>query len=568
MREQGAQHERGFALLLVFVMAAVIAISLYMEIPRVAFETQRNREQLLVERGEEYKRAIKLYVNKFKRYPPDLDALEKSQNVRFLRKRFKDPLTGKDEWRLIHSNGAFLTDSLVEKPPDLNAKREGTGGTTGFGGSFGMGGSSTMGQPMAGQPTAGNTMGAPGNGAPPPDPNQPPQVAAAAQFRPSDRGVMPAPGVPSQPDDPDDQDRDNQRTAPGMPVPGQIVEAPGQMPSGVPYPGQPQTMPSGIPYPGQPQTTPSGVPYPGQATPGQPVPGRGIPGQVVPGQVVPPQVIPGQIVPGQPLPGQTPGIIPGMPYPGQVQPGQPVIQPIPGQVPAYPQGIPFPGGVPQPQSAGTVYPGQVPGQTFPGQVYPGQVQPGVPGGSVRPGSPTPFPPGAAPFPQGNPMPFGQGPQNRPTTGQNQAIGMIRDILTNPRPGGLPGGQPQGGAGTAFGAGIAGVASTAEGESIRVYNDRTKYKEWEFVFDPNKEAQKAMGAMMQAGQGNPNQQPGSNSSFPGSNSSFGGSNSSLGGSNSSFGGGANSSFGGNNSSFGGNNSSFGGSNSSPTTGRQR
>lgn len=53
----------GFALLLVFFMAAVIAITLYMEIPRVAFETQRQKEQLLVERGEQYKRAIKLFVS-------------------------------------------------------------------------------------------------------------------------------------------------------------------------------------------------------------------------------------------------------------------------------------------------------------------------------------------------------------------------------------------------------------------------------------------------------------------------------------------------------------------------
>ncbi len=34
-----------------------------MEIPRVAFETQRQKEQLLVERGEQYKRAIKLFVS-------------------------------------------------------------------------------------------------------------------------------------------------------------------------------------------------------------------------------------------------------------------------------------------------------------------------------------------------------------------------------------------------------------------------------------------------------------------------------------------------------------------------
>ena len=38
--------ESGFALLLVFLMAALIAIMLYRELPRLAFESQRAKEQL------------------------------------------------------------------------------------------------------------------------------------------------------------------------------------------------------------------------------------------------------------------------------------------------------------------------------------------------------------------------------------------------------------------------------------------------------------------------------------------------------------------------------------------
>ena len=45
------RDESGFAMLLVFVLAAAIAISLYMEIPRVAFESQREREHLLIARA-------------------------------------------------------------------------------------------------------------------------------------------------------------------------------------------------------------------------------------------------------------------------------------------------------------------------------------------------------------------------------------------------------------------------------------------------------------------------------------------------------------------------------------
>ena len=60
--------ESGFALLLVFAMAATIALLLYMELPRVAFERQREQEALLIARGEQYKRAIQLYFRKFKTY--------------------------------------------------------------------------------------------------------------------------------------------------------------------------------------------------------------------------------------------------------------------------------------------------------------------------------------------------------------------------------------------------------------------------------------------------------------------------------------------------------------------
>jgi hypothetical protein len=112
---EDAAGESGYALLLVFLMAAIIALALYKELPRVAFEAQRAKEELLIERGEQYKRAIQLFVRKVGRYPASIDELESFDNLRFLRKRYVDPMTGKDQWRLIHINGGVLTDSLVQK---------------------------------------------------------------------------------------------------------------------------------------------------------------------------------------------------------------------------------------------------------------------------------------------------------------------------------------------------------------------------------------------------------------------------------------------------------------------
>src|SRR5258707_11790155 len=124
MKQRG-ERERGFAMLLVFMMAAAVAITLYKEVPRVAFEAQRNKEGLLIERGEQYSRAIQLYVRKWKKYPGTIEDLEQTNQIRFLRKRYNDPMTGKSEWRIVHvgPGGVFL-DSLVNKPPSLEKEEK------------------------------------------------------------------------------------------------------------------------------------------------------------------------------------------------------------------------------------------------------------------------------------------------------------------------------------------------------------------------------------------------------------------------------------------------------------
>ena len=109
------KQESGFALLLVFALAAALAISLYIQLPRAAFEAQRNKEGMLIERGEQYKRAVQLYYTKNKKFPQSMDELEKTGEIRYLRKRYTDPMSGKDEWRLIHTNGLILTDSVIKK---------------------------------------------------------------------------------------------------------------------------------------------------------------------------------------------------------------------------------------------------------------------------------------------------------------------------------------------------------------------------------------------------------------------------------------------------------------------
>lgn len=116
MRKRAAHSraERGSALLIVFLFAAIIAIMLYEELPVAAFEAKRAKEQLLIDRGNEYAHAVKLFVRKTGTYPTSIDQLENTNNMRFLRNRYKDPLTGKDDWRLLHAGpGGQLIDSKV-----------------------------------------------------------------------------------------------------------------------------------------------------------------------------------------------------------------------------------------------------------------------------------------------------------------------------------------------------------------------------------------------------------------------------------------------------------------------
>jgi hypothetical protein len=124
--------ESGYAVLLVFAMASIVAIGLYQQLPRAAFEAQREKEQLLIMHGEQYKRGIQLYVRKMGRYPAKIEDLDNTQNIRFLRKHFLDPMTGKDEWRLLHMGPAGkLIDSKIESA-DANKDQWHQGSITEF----------------------------------------------------------------------------------------------------------------------------------------------------------------------------------------------------------------------------------------------------------------------------------------------------------------------------------------------------------------------------------------------------------------------------------------------------
>jgi type II secretory pathway pseudopilin PulG len=129
-------------LLLIIALMTIFAAAI---LPEITFEIKRDREQEMIHRGVQYSRAIRAYYKKFGRYPAKIEDLENTNQLRFLRKRYKDPLTNKD-FRMLHFGEAKL--SLNGMGMIAGATQAGTGpltGTPGFSQSPGVGGNNALG---------------------------------------------------------------------------------------------------------------------------------------------------------------------------------------------------------------------------------------------------------------------------------------------------------------------------------------------------------------------------------------------------------------------------------------
>jgi len=101
IRRNTKPSEEGYILVAVIFMLAIMIIAMTVAAPIIKKSIQRERELETMHRGKQYARAVKLYYKKFGAYPPNLDALVKTNDTRFLRKKYIDPTTGKDEWKIV-----------------------------------------------------------------------------------------------------------------------------------------------------------------------------------------------------------------------------------------------------------------------------------------------------------------------------------------------------------------------------------------------------------------------------------------------------------------------------------
>ena len=86
--------ERGYAMAALLVGLSIMAVLMSAALPVWSRQMKREREEELIWRGNQYARAVGLFQRKFANtFPPTIDILVEQ---RFLRKKYKDPITNDD----------------------------------------------------------------------------------------------------------------------------------------------------------------------------------------------------------------------------------------------------------------------------------------------------------------------------------------------------------------------------------------------------------------------------------------------------------------------------------------
>jgi hypothetical protein len=250
-RGERRSRESGFAYLMALGLIMIMLAGSVALLQNMATEGQRQREDEMIWRGDQYKRAIRLYFHKTGHYPQTVDDLKKGlPELHFLRQEYKDPMNKADgSWRYIYINGAGQIIGSVKYAnlQQMAMLDLGNGNMPGMPGAPGQPGLGTPAAnlansgsdivafsqqtgPQAGAQVPGGTV----NGA------APPGGVASAQGG----GVLPEQGGLPEGAQPSDPNAPNQQNAPGQ----QSGQQPGNQSSQGPQVGQaPPASPFGLP---------------------------------------------------------------------------------------------------------------------------------------------------------------------------------------------------------------------------------------------------------------------------------------------------------------------------------
>ena len=163
-KRQRKGGEAGYTLALVMVMASVLLVTLSEAVLNWQTAVKREREEELIFRGKQYQRALVLWYAHWSRtlgtpqvaYPSTVEALLNTNNKRFLRKEWTDPITD-EEWRFIKV-GPNNRPLLTVLPGTAAAAPGGGRNPYGSGGSGQSQGSGPQAPAATGQTAYGQTL--------------------------------------------------------------------------------------------------------------------------------------------------------------------------------------------------------------------------------------------------------------------------------------------------------------------------------------------------------------------------------------------------------------------------
>jgi type II secretory pathway pseudopilin PulG len=105
-------RSRGYILLTLMLFLSLVAIAALAVLPDIALQVKRDREEELIHRGVGYSRAIRRFYKKFGRYPTKIEDLENTNELHFIRKRYKDPITDQD-FRILRMGDPALASMML-----------------------------------------------------------------------------------------------------------------------------------------------------------------------------------------------------------------------------------------------------------------------------------------------------------------------------------------------------------------------------------------------------------------------------------------------------------------------
>jgi type II secretory pathway pseudopilin PulG len=107
--KRGRKKQAGYVLLAILFLLVLLTLALMAVAPTVARQIQRDREEEMIHRGQQYARAIRKFYKKTGRYPNSVKDLLDTNHLRFLRQEYKDPMTADGKWRLLHVGEVQIT---------------------------------------------------------------------------------------------------------------------------------------------------------------------------------------------------------------------------------------------------------------------------------------------------------------------------------------------------------------------------------------------------------------------------------------------------------------------------